>query len=222
MLICRSACTNCRFLELHLWCKTVPAVNYMQHTYMEGTQRLHDQGLVVLLHVSRWWHLPFIGWYIYLAQLVYLLEFVLLPLLANSRLDWLIRALLGKLKVVWRTSVWEHLTPARLQGFDLHAAVLPLGLRILHTEMVNSTCEPSSYVEVLAYNRHARSGWLMHCLADRSNQSVCSRWSQTLHGQPSPKTPESKLIISASHVLRAVAPWRLETQHKGQKGIRAL
>jgi hypothetical protein len=24
----------------------------------------------------------------------------------------------------------------------------------------------------------------MHCLADRSNQSVCSRWSQTLHGQP--------------------------------------
>ena len=110
MLICRSACTNCRFLELHLWRKTVPAFNYMQHTYMEGTQRLHDQGLVVLLHVSSWWHLPFIGWYIYLAQLVYLLEFVLLPLLANSRLDWLIRALLGKLKVVWRTSVWEHLT----------------------------------------------------------------------------------------------------------------
>ena len=32
-------------------------------------------------------------------------------------------------------------------------------------------------------------------------------------GNPSPKIPESKLIISASQVLRAVAPWRFEPQH---------
>ena len=36
MSLCLSACTNCRFLELHLWCKTVPVVAYMQHTYEEG------------------------------------------------------------------------------------------------------------------------------------------------------------------------------------------
>ena len=45
MSLCLSACTNCRFLELHLWCKIAPVFNYMQHTYEEGAQRLHDQGI---------------------------------------------------------------------------------------------------------------------------------------------------------------------------------
>ena len=50
MSLCLSACTNCRFLELHLWCKTAPVFNYTQHTYEEGAQRLHD-----ISRPRRWW-----------------------------------------------------------------------------------------------------------------------------------------------------------------------
>ena len=90
-------------------------------------------------------------------------------LLAIRRLDRLIWAFQEEnLKVVWLTLVREHLatcTAPRLLRMDLHSAQLSqhtaasrLGLRILHTQMTDSTCELSSCVEVSDYNRHARFG----------------------------------------------------------------
>ena len=96
--------TTCRYVSVHV--QTVDSLNYIfdvkLHQYLNTCNTLTrkepkgftTKALVVFLHDWSWWHIPFIWWYIYLAQLVYFLEFILLRMGINH--DYFVSTLTDK------------------------------------------------------------------------------------------------------------------------------
>ena len=154
---------TCLYVSVHV--QTVDSLNYIfdvkLHQYLitcNTLTRKEPKGCMIEVGDTypssgdtSTWH----NWYICLSLFFSPSQ----ALLAIRRLDRLIWAFQEEnLKVVWLTLVREHLatcTAPRLLRMDLHSAQLSqhtaasrLGLRILHTQMTDSTCELSSCVEV--------------------------------------------------------------------------